>query len=89
VASFVATSPVWIGESMNFTSTSSGPGPLALTWNFGDGRPLSHDIHPMHRYAAMGSYTVTLTVSGPTGTANHQETVQVRARRVYLALVER
>ncbi|MBP6015508.1 MAG: Ig-like domain-containing protein [Candidatus Promineofilum sp.] len=89
VAGFVATGPVWIGEDMGFTNTSTGNGPLVFTWDFGDGRPLSHDVHPTHRYAAVGSYIATLTVSGPTGTAIHKGVIQVRARQVYLAMVGR
>lgn len=89
VAGFVAAGPVWIGENMAFTNTSTGPGPLTFSWDFGDGRPPSHDIHPTHRYAATGSYTVILSVNGPTGTAEHKETVEVRVRRVYLAVVAR
>lgn len=32
-----------------------------LTWDFGDGSPVSHEINPSHTYATQGSYTVTLT----------------------------
>lgn len=40
-------------------------------WDFGDGQPHSKDVNATsHMYAYSGSYDVTLTVSGPTGTSS-------------------
>ncbi|HNT78511.1 MAG TPA: PKD domain-containing protein, partial [Anaerolineae bacterium] len=48
-----------------FTDTSSGD-ITGWQWVFGDGGT-SATQHPTHEYAAVGTYTVTLTVSGPGG----------------------
>ncbi len=40
---------------------------LEWTWNFGDGTS-STERNPLHTYAAEGTYDVTLTVKGETGT---------------------
>jgi len=64
----------------NFTATSSaGAAPLAVAfddlstsvvtswaWSFGDGNT-SNEAEPHHVYADAGSYTVTLTATGPGG----------------------
>ncbi len=66
----------------NFTASAmSGTAPLAISfadsstgditgwsWTFGDGGT-STSQNPGHTYANPGNYTVTLTVSGPTGTS--------------------
>ncbi|MCZ7584310.1 MAG: PKD domain-containing protein [Deltaproteobacteria bacterium] len=38
-------------------------------WDFGDGET-SAETEPAHRYTAAGTYTVSLTVSGPAGSDN-------------------
>jgi len=40
----------------------------ARNWDFGDGKT-SSEQHPIHRYAEAGEYIVTLTITGPKGTA--------------------
>jgi PKD repeat protein len=66
VADFVGHPTIWGAPlTVNFTDLSTG----ALTswsWDFGDGGT-SVEQHPSHEYAGLGLYTVTLTVSGPTG----------------------
>ncbi|MEZ5591645.1 MAG: PKD domain-containing protein [Gammaproteobacteria bacterium] len=52
--------------SVNFTDTSSGE-VTSRTWNFGDGST-STAKNPSHTYDAAGSYTVSLSVTGPGGT---------------------
>jgi len=56
------------GESpqvVYFTDQSVGV-PTSWSWNFGDGSAISNDQNPSHIYTE-GTYTVTLTVSGPGG----------------------
>lgn len=51
---------------VNFTNTSTGPGPLAYTWTFGDGSN-GNLLNPTHTYGANGSYDVMLAVTSPQG----------------------
>jgi len=51
---------------VNFTNTSTGPGPLAYAWSFGDGGN-STLLNPTHTYTANGSYSVMLAVTSPQG----------------------
>ena len=89
VAGFVSNGSVWVGEWAVFSNTSAGPGPLAYVWEFGDGGPPSNETHPAHRYERMGTWTVTLTATGPGGTATYSATIDVRPRRLYLGVVVR
>ena len=50
---------------VTFTDTSGGT-PDSWNWTFGDGTG-SHDQNPVHTYAGIGRYTVTLEVNGPQG----------------------
>ncbi len=43
---------------------------LQYTWNFGDGTPVSHEPHPLHTYAANGTYPARLTVADGQGNAS-------------------
>ena len=51
--------------TVSFTDASSGA-ITAHSWNFGDGGS-SSATNPSHTYNAVGTYTVSLTVSGPGG----------------------
>ena len=64
-----------------FVDTSTGPGDLTYSWNFGDGASATGSS-PRHTYAAAGSYTVVLTVSsgGLSDTATARITVPVTAQ---------
>src|SRR5207247_300918 len=67
------------GLTCSFTSTSSDPdGSIgAYSWTFGDGATATSE-NPAHKYAAGGTYTVTLTVTdnqGATGSTSHSVTV--------------
>jgi hypothetical protein len=66
-AAFISSSPDTLGEITQFTNTSTGTA-LTYSWNFGDGSPVSSQVHPAHLYTAAGSYTVTLTATNPVGT---------------------
>jgi PKD repeat protein len=53
---------------VSFTNTSTGTdGTTIYSWDFGDGN-LSSAMSPTNTYAANGTYTVTLTTTGPCGT---------------------
>ena len=72
-ASFTAT-PV-TGEfplPVQFTDTSQG-GPTSWAWDFGDGTT-SNLTNPAHTYAAVGNYTVSLTVTNSKGTDTSTQT---------------
>ncbi|MEZ4845389.1 MAG: PKD domain-containing protein [Bacteroidia bacterium] len=52
-----------LGSAVTFTNTSVGG---SSNWNFGDGTS-SGQFSPMHSYAAVGNYTVNLTVTSAQG----------------------
>ena len=88
VAAFSSNSPVWAGAPVVFSNTTTGPAPLAYTWDFGDGRGATA-AQPSHTYAAPGLYTVTLTAThGPT-TATARAVVVVRPRLVFAPVIRR
>lgn len=51
---------------VTFNNTTSGPGNLTYTWDFGDGAT-SDQTTATHAYAAPGKYTVTLSVTSTNG----------------------
>lgn len=63
--------------SVSFTDQSFGA-VTSWQWDFGDGTTSSRQ-HPEHVYEDTGEYTVTLTVSSPSGRSplTHSETVLV------------
>ena len=61
--------------TVRFTDNSSG-NITSRQWKFGDGSG-SSEQNPTHTYNDPGTYTVTLTVSGPDGTDSAQETIEV------------
>ena len=68
VANF--TSDVTTGTApltVTFTNTSTGDN-LTYGWDFGDGSPVSAEQNPVHQYAAVGTYNVTLTATNSAGT---------------------
>jgi hypothetical protein len=55
-------------RKIKFTNTSLfAPG---YSWNFGDGSSVSAEASPIHVFATPGTYIVTLTASGITGSEN-------------------
>ncbi len=66
LATFNSSSPDFLGESTNFTNTSSG-GNLSFEWNFGDDSPSTTMPHPSHTYATAGTFTVRLTATNSLG----------------------
>ena len=55
-----------ISDAAKFLNTSTGPGSLSYTWDFGDGNN-SALITPSHAYNKKGTYSVKLTVSNADG----------------------
>lgn len=45
---------------VQFTNLSTGG--IFHVWDFGDGSPVSNEVHPAHTYASAGEYVVTLSV---------------------------
>jgi PKD repeat protein len=72
-----------VGSPVTFNgSTSSDPDGsiVSYTWNFGDGMPGS-GVTAQHAYAAVGTYTVRLTVTdnnGATGTTTQQVVISTQ-----------
>lgn len=65
-AGFTATPTSGIAPvSVSFTNTSTGDY-SSLLWDFGDGST-SSEVNPSHEYLTGGTYTVSLTASGPGG----------------------
>jgi len=59
------------GQVVEFNGSGSVPGDggiVSYKWEFGDGGTGS-GVHPLHTYAAVGAYTVTLTVTDDGGFA--------------------
>lgn len=48
---------------------NSSANAVSYSWNYGDGTPAETTLAPTHVYAASGTYTVTLTATGITGSA--------------------
>lgn len=60
-----------------FSETDSGTVATRL-WNFGDGTT-STEANPVHTYRKPGSFTVSLTVSGPAGSKTQTKAAYVKA----------
>ena len=53
---------------VTFTSLSTGTEPLTFAWNFGDGSAENATVqNPVHTYANVGVYNVSLTASNIAG----------------------
>jgi plastocyanin len=60
-----------VGQPVQFINATSGE-VTAYTWDFGDGTPTVTDANPTHTFNTAGNFTVTLTASGPGGSASAQ-----------------
>lgn len=60
---------------VNFSNESNGNYNQIL-WDFGDGQS-SQELNPSHTYEASGIYSITLSLSGPTGSDSHTEAAYI------------
>ncbi|MDD5144281.1 PKD domain-containing protein, partial [Methanoregula sp.] len=61
-------------HTVQFVSYSSGPGTITdYAWDFGD-ETTSTEKNPSHTYTLAGTFTVTLTVTGPAGSDTKTKT---------------
>jgi PKD repeat protein len=68
VANFTGTpTSLTVGSSVSFSDTSTG-NPTAWAWTFGDGGTSNTGPNVAHAYNTAGTYSVSLTVTGPGGT---------------------
>ncbi|OXA82042.1 hypothetical protein B0A65_01390 [Flavobacterium frigidimaris] len=59
-----------VGNIFQFSSASTVAGGYSitsLTWDFGDGSPVSNDLNPSHGYAAAGTYILSLQATASNG----------------------
>lgn len=63
-------------DIIHFTDLSTGT-IVNYTWKFGDGIK-SHEKSPTHQYKNLGTYTVTLTVSGPGGSDSKSAQITIK-----------
>jgi hypothetical protein len=62
--------------TVSFTNASKNVSVNSVSWDFGDGSPVSTELAPLHRYAAIDStYAVTLTVNGSIKATDKKVTV--------------
>jgi PKD repeat protein len=64
-----------VGATGMFTNQSTNA--VTYSWNFGDSSPLDNTANPSHDYLANGTYTVTLTVTGPCGTDTYTQVITI------------
>ncbi len=83
-ADFIA-APVSGAAPLTVTFTSTVTGALTYDWHFGDGGTAA-EAHPVHIYDSSGRYTVTLTVSGPGGTAIEAKSSYIQVDRSWQQL---
>jgi PKD repeat protein len=87
-ASFESSSPVFLGDEMVFTNTSTAGFPLETTyiWDFGDGI-MTTEENPTHLYAAVGLYEVSLIACNAEGMCNtFTATVEVLVKGYWIYL---
>ena len=73
ISAFSATPLLGVSPlAVDFTDASTG-NIATHSWDFGDGAT-SSEVSPTHSYVSAGTYTVSLTVSGPGGSDTHTQT---------------
>ncbi|OLS14301.1 MAG: fibronectin type III domain-containing protein [Promethearchaeota archaeon CR_4] len=73
---------------MSFKDDStSGDAPFSYQWNFGDGTDNATIQNPTHQYAAVGNYTVTLTIRDASGDVSvYQSVIVVKQDWTWIAI---
>ncbi len=69
-----------VGDPVIFTNTSTTTAPATImgwSWNFGDGTTPSISQNPTHSYSAVGTYTVSLTVTDSNNETSSAYTKQI------------
>ncbi len=64
-----------IGATGVFTNQSTNA--VTYSWNFGDASPANNTANPSHVYSINGTYTVTLTVTGPCGSDTYTMVITI------------
>ncbi|MEZ4925721.1 MAG: T9SS-dependent M36 family metallopeptidase [Saprospiraceae bacterium] len=72
------------GLAVSFTNLTSGS-PTSIMWDFGDGNT-STMPNPMHTFASIGTYTVTLTVSDGNCTTSFSQVVDFTSATTELGI---
>ena len=75
---------VCLGSTTQF-NLSTNQAVSSISWNFGDGSPISNDLMPSHLYTNAGSYTVTVTATTINGTSTKSKTITISAVPVIAA----
>ncbi len=60
----------------NTFGVANATNPTSATWNFGDGNTAT-GLNPSHTYATAGNYTVSVTVTSASGTANNAQNIVI------------
>jgi len=63
------------GNAYNFNYTGGNPY-TTISWDFGDGTPVSNNANPTHIYAASGTYNVCVTVTNNCGSNTTCQTIK-------------
>ncbi|GEP96866.1 PKD domain-containing protein [Chitinophaga cymbidii] len=71
VADFTAT--IQAPENLTVRLANKSKNAKSITWNFGDGSPVSNETEPTYTYATPGDYTIALTVVSVTGIESTKE----------------
>ena len=78
VAAFTVTPAAPVArETITFTNTSTGGPATSVSWDFGDGSPLSPVVNPTKVYTVAGSYVITFTATNAAGTSTATRTLVV------------
>ena len=81
-AAFAASATeVYVDDVVAFDNQSTGDGPLAYLWDFGDGAT-SAETSPQHSWADPGIYAVTLVASNDLGSSSASIEIVVKPREV-------